>query len=60
MRLVINVVRTVVFSYLDSLRISVEKIIFLIHILKVYYPKIIYNNKKEGMKRIGNYPIRDP
>ena len=60
MRLVINVVRTVVFSYLDSLRISVEKIIFLIHILKVYYPKIIYNNKKEEMKRIGNYLIRDP
>ena len=29
----------------------VEKIVFLIHILKVYNPKIIYNSKKERINK---------
>ena len=47
-------------SCLTMIWIVWRKIVFLIHILKVYNPKNIYSNKKKMKERIENYLIKDP
>ncbi|CBI27465.3 unnamed protein product, partial [Vitis vinifera] len=44
----------------SSQDLRIRKIIFLIHILKVCSPRNTYSSIKERIKRVRNYPIKDP